>query len=66
MASQTGKSVHIATPPGINEAVWWLCYVHNFDNHDVNYDFVNNRGPNPTDITLVLQKMLAMYIYNLL
>ena len=22
-----------------------LCFVRNFDNHDVNYHFVNDRGP---------------------
>ena len=44
-ASQAAKSVRVVTPPGINEAVLRLCCVHNYDNHDVNYDFVNDRGP---------------------
>ena len=30
---------------GMNEAVRRLCCAHNFDNHDVNYEFVNDRGP---------------------
>ena len=45
IAGQAAKSVNVVTPPGINKAVWWLCYRHNFDNHYVNYDFVNDRGP---------------------
>ena len=46
-ASQAAKSVglRVVTPPGINEAVLRVCCVHNCDNHDVNYDFVNDRGP---------------------
>ena len=34
-----------ATRPGIHEVVRQLCFVHNVDNHDVNYDFINGRGP---------------------
>ena len=45
IVSQAAKSVHVVTRPGINEAMRRLCCVHNFDNHDVNYDFVNDRGP---------------------
>ena len=44
-ASQAAKSVSVVTPPGINEAVLRLYCLHNCDNHDVNYDFVNDRGP---------------------
>ena len=40
--SQAAKSVRVVTPPGINEAVLRLCCVNNCDNHDVNYDFVND------------------------
>ena len=35
----------VAYQVGINEAVLRLYCVHNCDNHDVNYDFVNDRGP---------------------
>ena len=45
MVSQAANSVNDITRPGINEAVRRLCCVHNFDNHDVDYDFVNDRGP---------------------
>ena len=38
--NQGANSVNDITRPGINEPVR-----HNFDNHDVNYDFVNGRGP---------------------
>ena len=45
IASQAANSVDDATRPGIHEAVRQLCFVHNFDNHDVNYDCGNDRGP---------------------
>ena len=45
MASQAANVGDDITRPGIHEAVRRLCCVHDFDNHDVNYDFVNDRGP---------------------
>ena len=42
MASQAANYCDDATMPGFHEAVRRLCFVHNFDNHDVNYDFVND------------------------
>ena len=48
-ASQAAKSVRVVTPPGINEAVLRFCCVHNCDNHDVNNDLVNDRGPMCSD-----------------
>ena len=45
IASQAENSCDDITRPGIHEAGWRLCFVHNFDIHDVNYDFVNDRGP---------------------
>ena len=44
VCSQAAKSVHVVPPTGINEAVLRLCCVHNCDNHDVSYDFVNDGG----------------------
>ena len=41
IASQAANSGDDVTRLGIHEAVRQLCFVHNFDNHDVNYDFVN-------------------------
>ena len=45
IASQAANYGDDVTRPGILEAVRQLCFVHNFDNHDVNYDFVNGREP---------------------
>ncbi len=40
VASQVANSGDDATRQGIHEAVWQLCFVDNFDNHDFNYDFL--------------------------
>ena len=47
-ASQGANFVNDVTRLGINGVVRRLCCVdplHTFDNHDVNYDFVYDRGP---------------------
>ena len=63
LACQAANSGDDAARPGIHEAVRQLCFGHNLDNNDANYDFVKSQR---TDVALVLQKMLAMYIYHLL
>ena len=46
IASKTANYCDDVTRPGIHEPVRRLSFVHNVDNHDVNYDCgVNDGGP---------------------
>ena len=45
IASRAANSADDVMRPEIHEAGRQLYSVHNFDNHDVNYNFVNDRGP---------------------